>query len=439
MLVPRLCAALALLCLGRSLRPSPRAVAGTRLRCETGERAGERAGEGVEVAVAFLNEAPQQRLLKALATCDPAVRDEMDSLNFWSGGSFEVRGVRCEGIVAQGLRLALDCSVKGRPQQRSAVAPFPFAVADETALKRALIAMAFACKRMPETGRLAALDFGEKLLLPLDFRFNDVPHAAWVRAFVYDLAAEAFAQAVNDASLPDRSRLQMQVNIPEMNPAFDTYRIGTVLEMVRRMALAVAYQGRNVRILVQQPLGEGVFVGLPLALASMRVVLERMDWGTRLSADTGRIAYGCLGPDVLAEDDHAVIVIAPQNVVGAEVTGLLEQTVVAAGGRPLVLVNPSLGDRPSSNNVMQVRGRKERRAVMDSFRDVFVLRLLYPSSGGYMFPIGGLVLKPGFYAPYVAYGKGERGGREEYLPVGAFPPHPKPDADTLSNLFMYSE
>jgi hypothetical protein len=48
---------------------------------------------------------------------------------------------------------------------------------------------------------------------------------------------------------------------------------------------------------------------------------------------------------VLAADDDVCIVIAPQNVVGAEVTGLLEEMVVSAAGRPLVLVNPSLGDR----------------------------------------------------------------------------------------------
>jgi hypothetical protein len=30
-----------------------------------------------------------------------------------------------------------------------------------------------------------------------------------------------------------KSRMQIKVNFPEVNPAFDTYRIGTVLEMVR--------------------------------------------------------------------------------------------------------------------------------------------------------------------------------------------------------------
>lgn len=146
-------------------------------------------------------------------------------------------------------------------------------------------------------------------------------------------------------------------------------------------------------------------------------------------------------------------------VVGAEVTGLLNEMVKSAGGRPVVLVNPSLADRPSSNNVMQIRGRQERREVMDSFKDIFVLRLLYPSSGGYMYPIRGLVVKQSYYAPYVAYAKTSisdsnateedddgsgtkkkaRAEREFYKPIGAFAAHPKPDADALSNLFLTSD
>jgi hypothetical protein len=60
---------------------------------------------------------------------------------------------------------------------------------------------------------------------------------------------------------------------------------------------------------------------------------------------------------------------------------VLESTVIAARGRPLILINPLLNDRPSSNNVMQIRGRAERRSFSDSFEDIFVFRLLYPSSG----------------------------------------------------------
>lgn len=76
-------------------------------------------------------------------------------------------------------------------------------------------------------------------------------------------------------------------------------------------------------------------------------------------------------------------------MIGASVMDLLDEMAVAAAGRPMILFNPSLGDRPSSNNMMQVRGRLGRKDIADSFTDIFSLRLLYPSSGGYMFPIRG--------------------------------------------------
>jgi len=71
------------------------------------------------------------------------------------------------------------------------------------------------------------------------------------------------------------------------------------------------------------------------------------------------------------------------------IVNLLEDMVKAAAGRPFILLNPQLADKPSSNNMMQIRGRAERRAFADSFRDIYALRLLYPSSGGYMYPIRG--------------------------------------------------
>ena len=153
-----------------------------------------------------------------------------------------------------------------------------------------------------------------------------------------------------------------------VNPAFDTYRIGTVLEMVRHAALALAVEeGKRVRICVQQSMGEGVFQGLPLALSSMRPVLERMDWGAQLAAgqkaqpgdvkaprDEAMIRFGQVGASEVRPDDDVIFVIAPQNVVGAVVVHLLDEMCVAAAGRPVILINPSLGDRPSSNNMMQV-------------------------------------------------------------------------------------
>lgn len=72
--------------------------------------------------------------------------------------------------------------------------------------------------------------------------------------------------------------------------------------------------------------GEGVFQGLPLALASMRIVMERMDWGLALRPEqkarpsdaTNRrtealIRFGSLGRAELADDDDVILVISPQN------------------------------------------------------------------------------------------------------------------------------
>jgi len=97
-----------------------------------------------------------------------------------------------------------------------------------------------------------------------------------------------------------------------------------MLELVRDMALSQAYEGKKVRVCVQQPLGEGIFVGLPLALASMRVVMEKMDWGVRpsTSADgqesagtksAAFIRFGAIGADQAADDDDLFIIVAPQN------------------------------------------------------------------------------------------------------------------------------
>lgn len=93
------------------------------------------------------------------------------------------------------------------------------------------------------------------------------------------------------------------------------------------------------------------------------------------------------------------------------------------------------GDRPSSNNVMQIRGRSERKAIENSFSDIYVMRLLYPSSGGYMFPIKGLVLKKNYNDLYCVYSKDIIQGKEEYTVVAAFPSHPPPSNDVISSVF----
>lgn len=167
--------------------------------------------------------------------------------------------------------------------------------------------------------------------------YRKVPHASWVRAYVNDATKSAVLDALDDPTIPNKSRMQLRINIPETNPAFDTYRIGTLLEIVRHVALELAEgQGKRVRICVQQSMGEGVFAGLPLAIAAVRAILERMDWGMFLSPEQlppkpqkGRAAssdptttvdeslqlirLGGVGADAVAADDDVFLIIAPQN------------------------------------------------------------------------------------------------------------------------------
>eukprot|EP00596_Hydrurales_sp_CCMP1899_P005921 CAMPEP_0119045992 /NCGR_PEP_ID=MMETSP1177-20130426/43738_1 /TAXON_ID=2985 /ORGANISM="Ochromonas sp, Strain CCMP1899" /LENGTH=214 /DNA_ID=CAMNT_0007018535 /DNA_START=719 /DNA_END=1360 /DNA_ORIENTATION=- len=212
--------------------------------------------------------------------------------------------------------------------------------------------------------------------------------------------------------MPNRSRMQVKVNFPEVNPAFDTYRVGTILEMVRQIVLTLTIQeGKRVRVCIQQSMGLGIFTGLPMSLSGMRQILEGMDWGTTLTTEEraqqgdvknprkeALIRFGCIGADQVAEDDDVVIIIAPQNTVNGELVTLLDDMCKSAKGRPIILINPKLGDQPSANDVMQIRGRAERKIIENSFQDIFTVRLLYPSNGGYMYPIRGMVVKKSYHS-----------------------------------------
>ena len=50
-----------------------------------------------------------------------------------------------------------------------------------------------------------------------------------------------------------------RVTIPELNPEMDVFRVGTLLEMVREMAVGLAQDGQRVKVSVQQAMGQGVF------------------------------------------------------------------------------------------------------------------------------------------------------------------------------------
>mmetsp|Transcript_2988 Transcript_2988/g.3129 ORF Transcript_2988/g.3129 Transcript_2988/m.3129 type:complete len:449 (+) Transcript_2988:231-1577(+) len=406
---------------------------------------------GVEIARDYLNSPAAKTLVKKIVLLDQKLFEEAEKANFWSGQSFVVKDCECTDILKEGLVFDVKCDVKGKIQSRKVNVPFPkdTPIVDENALKNFLVSIAGDNGRIKDTPDICRLGFGQDCSMPLDLLFNAVPHPAWVRSYMYEQVTTAVRLAVNDETMPNRSRMQVKVNFPEVNPAFDTYRVGTILEMVRQIVLTLTIQeGKRVRVCIQQSMGLGIFTGLPMSLSGMRQILEGMDWGTTLTTEEraqqgdvknprkeALIRFGCIGADQVAEDDDVVIIIAPQNTVNGELVTLLDDMCKSAKGRPIILINPKLGDQPSANDVMQIRGRAERKIIENSFQDIFTVRLLYPSNGGYMYPIRGMVVKKSYHSMWVAYLHSDKKSPDEYSIIGAFPPNPSPSPAMISDLF----
>jgi hypothetical protein len=210
----------------------------------------EKGSEGIEIAINYLNSEAAQ----------PFANKKIEKANFWTGSSFTIDNVKCIGIVEEGIQLKVKCNNRNKIEERTTTAKFPFKVTDEVNLKNALVELAIENNRLKCTADILRLKFGKDFTMPTNFRFNDVPHPTWLRSYIYDAITRAVLQAIADDSIVDKSRLQLRVNYPEVNPAFDTYRIGSILEIVRSITLALAEnEGKRVRICVQQSLGEGYF------------------------------------------------------------------------------------------------------------------------------------------------------------------------------------
>lgn len=120
-------------------------------------------------------------------------------------------------------------------------------------------------------------------------------------------AARARKRARPPPLLPPQS-----VTIPETNPEQDTFRIATVLALARA---AVESLECECRVVVQPPLGEGFFVGMPLSLSGVDRMLAAMDWG----GAEGRVSTGTLGA-------AAVEVEAEKGVGGNPATARISHT-----------------------------------------------------------------------------------------------------------------
>ncbi|XP_050237062.1 adenylate kinase 5, chloroplastic [Mercurialis annua] len=258
-------------------------------------------------------------------------------------------------------------------------------------------------------------------------RLNNIPHSREIRNYFYDDVLEAAQRAVNDG----RTRLKVEIAIPELNPEMDVYRIGTLMELVRVLALSFADDGKRVKVCVQGSMGEGALSGMPLQLSGSRKILEFMDWGDYGALGTF-IKIGSVGAKEVDEHDDMFILVAPQNAVGNCIIDDLRAMTDAAGTRPVILINPRLKDLPGSSGIMQTMGRAERLEYAASFESCYSFRLLYYA--GTQYPIMGALRMsyPNHYELYKRVDLPSRG--EKYEILSTF--NEGPSVDDINDLFM---
>ncbi|XP_030546670.1 adenylate kinase 5, chloroplastic isoform X1 [Rhodamnia argentea] len=258
-------------------------------------------------------------------------------------------------------------------------------------------------------------------------RLNNIPHSREIRTYFYDDVLQATQRAIYDG----KTRLKVEINIPELNPEMDVYRIGTLMELVRVIALSFADDGKRVKVCVQGSMGEGALAGMPLQLAGTRKILEFMDWGDHDALGTF-VKIGSIGAKEVDEQDDIFILVAPQNAVGNCIIDDLRGMTESAGMRPVILINPRLKDLPGSSGIMQTMGRDKRLEYAASFENCYSFRLLYYA--GTQYPIMG-ALRMSYRYPYELYKRVDQpSGKEEYILLSTF--NGKPSTDEVNDAFI---
>ncbi|KAI8565673.1 hypothetical protein RHMOL_Rhmol03G0278800 [Rhododendron molle] len=258
-------------------------------------------------------------------------------------------------------------------------------------------------------------------------RLNNIPHSRDIRKYFYDDVLQGTKRAIDDG----KTRLKVEISIPELNPEMDVYRIGTLMELVRVLALNFADDGKRIKVCVQGSMGDGALAGMPLQLAGSRKILEYMDWGDYGAMGTF-ISIGSIGGKEVSEEDDMFILVAPQNAVGNCIIDDLRAMTDAAGSRPVILVNPRLKDLPASSGIMQTMGRDKRLEYAASFENCYHFRLLYYA--GTQYPIMG-ALRMSYPYGYELYKRVDDPsfGKETYNILTTFPN--RPNVDEINDTF----
>jgi adenylate kinase len=216
--------------------------------------------------------------------------------------------------------------------------------------------------------------------------------------------------------------------------------------MVRTIVVRLVEQNLRVRVCVQASMGVGIFLGTPKQLSGVSKLLQMMDWqsdeGEENEGMVGTyLNFGHVGKEHVVnahtsedgtkvEQDDVFIIIAPQSMVGTDtsIIGPLQAMAEAVGDRPMILINPDLIDKVSSQGQQSVRGRRQRMDFADTFKTIWHFSNIYVSGTSY-FPILGSMTKLSPLAPWVAHQRRDLSNiaGEVYIPMLAGEDMPRGD------------
>ncbi|KAL7555210.1 hypothetical protein ACHAWF_018856 [Thalassiosira exigua] len=437
--------------------------------------------EQLQFCKAYLNEHHKSDVLVPFVNAFSDLGATSVKKNMWMGGSYSIVDAEVVDITSDALELEATVQEGGKPKKTTVtvgldsdpvpgmartystlpqIDPLKLSVASKVPIDnfcRRMVRLCNIVKAYEATGKM--IQMGVQLggtgvgKLRNDLYLNQVPHNRYVRQYFYDMAAEASLEAAILCSNKQISnRMKITAMFPEMNPSMDSYRIGTLLELARAIAIKLAEQNLRVRVCVQGSMGVGIFTGVPKQLNGVHTLLQRMDWqsgpGEENEGMVGDfVNFGLVGKEHVVnfsdgvgdapatQQDDVFIIICPQNMIGIEcsIIGRLEEMVDAAGDRPVILLNSDLTDKVSSQGQQSIRGRQQRLDFANSFDTIYQFQNTYFSGTSY-FPILGSVVKLGPLEPWVAHQRRDLvdDGGEVYLPIFFF--FSVPERETLIKL-----
>ncbi|KAA8496874.1 Adenylate kinase 5, chloroplastic [Porphyridium purpureum] len=230
-------------------------------------------------------------------------------------------------------------------------------------------------------------------------RINQSPMSAHERAFYTDTMNTALVTAIDDVRQGKvngstcKNVMSATVLLPELNPALDIYDRRFLIKVIWDLVMRLA----DDRALTVQMMTQSAtqFGGLPLSVAGLQKTLAADIRASSESWSEGlrtRVRLADLGPEHVTDDVDVFIFVSPTNAQGAPVVEQVMSTVERIGSeRPILLINPRLGEVPSHSGVMQVQGRRERLDFVGQIPRAFVMELLYKS--GTWYPLRGILFR----------------------------------------------